>query len=530
VATLGADGDPVNVSSPSRQQRPPRAAEPTTLLALLLGLVWLAALVFIRPLDAFPLFDDWVYSWSAFRFASGQGMAVPEWSSVYPLAHAAWGAAFVAVLGAEDWVLRLSTIALAALGHLCWYRLLSDLGLRPRWALLAVAATAFHPIYYLLTLSFMTDVPMVALWQIGLYAAWRWLRDDSALWQLAAVSAGLGAAYVRQTGAALLLGLLAAALVRRGRPQSAREPLLPVAAICLVLAGVFAFGADVGEGLPMTARLADLLAAVRVAPWVYIDGIAVALAFVGLSVAPFALGRSDDRWFVGVALGLLGIWIVGEAPTLRNGTMWGACELGGAASLLTGQPTGCWWAMPMRALALVASAVGWSALGPALTRRLSQVGYTHARDAREQFTLAAVVSFVGFALGLVALWLFADRYWLAPAVLAPALLLMDQPPSRPAWTSTALLGYALIAVLGTASVFDFYRAVDAQRLAAEAQGRAPHEIDAGYAQNGRYRYLALPKSRTNEGRNKDLPWVTGIAASKTTITNGASGPLTITSE
>jgi hypothetical protein len=480
----------------------------------------------IQPTDAFPLFDDWVYSWSAFRLAAGQGMAVPEWSSVYPLAHTAWGAVFVSLLGAEDWVLRLSTVALAALGHLCWYRLLGQLGLAPRWALVAVAATAFHPIYFLLTLSFMTDVPMVALWQIGLYAAWRWLRDDSAAWQLAAVCAGLTAAYVRQTGAAVLVGLLVVALVRRGRLKTAREPLLPLAAIALVIAGVFAFGAEVGEELPMTARLADLAAAVRVAPWVYIDGIAVAMAFVGLSVAPFAFGRSDDRWFVAVALGLLGVWIIGEAPNLRTGTMWGACELGGAASLLTGAPSECGWAVPTRALALVASALGWSALGPALARSIAAAAYTPARDANEQFSLAAVVSFAVFAAGLIVLWLFADRYWLAPAVLAPALLMMAQPPSRPAGTGAALWAYAPVAVRGTASVFELDRAVDTQRRDALAQGRSPEQIDAGYAQNGRHRYLVLPKAPTNEGRNKDLPWVTGIAASATTIKNSPNGPIT----
>lgn len=528
MATLGADGDPVNVNSESSiEHRGPSAA----VLLAAAAIVWLAAVIAIRPLDAFPLFDDWVYSWSAFRLAGGEGMVVPEWSSVYPLAQAAWGAAFVALLGAEDWVLRLSTVVLAAIGHLCWYRLLRGCGIASRWALVAVAGAVFHPIYFLLTLSFMTDVPMVALWQIGLYAAWRWLDCDSSRWQWVAIAAGLAAAYARQTGAALLVGLLVVALVRRRRGRSFAEPLGPFIAICVVVAGVFVFGADVGEELPMTARLADLLMVVRVSPWVYVDGVTIAAAFVGLSVAPFAglhLSPSNWRWFAAAALVLAGVWMVGDAPLLRSGTMWGACELGGASSLLTSRPVGCAWQSPARVLALAASALGWSALGPVLAGHLKQARTDLAGGgAVREFRLLAVVTFSVFGLGLIALWLFADRYWLAPAVLAPALLLA-MPPSSPRWTTTALAAYALIAVVGTAAVFGFYRQVDDARSRLLEQGVAGSDIDAGYAHNGRYRYLALPAAPSGQGRNYDLPWVTGIAASTWTIANGADGPTVIT--
>ncbi len=489
---------------------------------LAVALLWLASIVFISPIDDFPMFDDWVYSWSAFGLAGGRGLAVPEWSSVYPLAHIGWGAAFVGVFGAADWVLRLATVALAALGHLCWYALLRDNGVSSRWAVLAVAATAFHPIYYLLTLTFMTDVPMVALWQIGLYASWRWLADDRRAWLLLATASGLSAAYVRQTGAALLLGILIAALLRRGSSTAgnarskALEILLPLTAICGVFAGVLMFGADVGERLPMTARSADLLHTFHVSPWVYVDGFANVAAFVGFTLAPFAALRCDTRWFVAFAILFVSVWILGEAPTLRTGTMWGACELGGAASLLSTRPVDCAWAAPARAAALVAAALGWSALGPAIVQRLRATLAT-----REAFPMLVVTTFATFAVGLFGLWLFADRYWIGPALLAAGLLLPrgDRVATIPASTIAGVAAFALIAVVGTASVFDFYRTVDGERRRLLDTGVSSEDIDAGYAQNGRHRYLVLPRAAGGAGRNHSLPWVTGIARSRYSIEN-----------
>lgn len=524
IATLGAHGDPVNVNSEPSAALPKGDRADTALVpAVALALLWMASAAFVWPFDAFPVFDDWVYSFSAFQLAAGGSLVIPEWSSVYPVAQVLWGALFVVVLGADDWVLRLSTVVLAVLGHLCWYRLLCATGTPRRWALFGVAATAFHPVYFLLTLTFMTDVPMVALWQIGLYAAWRWLRDDAQLWLLLATLAGLAAAYVRQTGAALLVGLLAAALVSRPGRSNAREARLPLAAVCLVVAGVFVFGADVGDKLPMTARLADVVSALRISGWVYVDGLTAAAAFIGLSVFPLALLKSDVRWLAAAGLVFAVVWFVGEAPNLRTGTMWGACELGGAASLLSTRLPVCGWATPARFASLVAAALGWSALGPALL-----AGLRSARSQREPFGVLVATTFAVFTVGLAVLWLFADRYWLAPGVLAWGLLLPRGPRrvavAIPIASRVAVAAIAFVAVTGTAAVFDFYRDLDRERLRLVGSGAAARDIDAGYAQNGRHRYLSLPRARANTGRNQGLPWVTGITVSRYTIANSAEGP------
>ena len=215
--------------------------------------------------------------------------------------------------------------------------------------------------------------------------------------------------------------------------------------------------------------------------------------------------------------------------------------MGGAASLLSGRPDACAWASAARGAALAASALGWSALGPVLARHatatrgasirgaaIPEDAYTRATEQLRQLVL---VTFAVFAVGLVVLWLFADRYWLAPAVLAPALLVPAAPalllpasPAKPTWTAIWLGTYALVAVVGSAAVFDFYRSLDGARTELLAQGWQAHQIDAGYAQNGRYRYLALPSAAAGEGRNRDVPWVSGFVVSPRTIVNGETGP------
>ena len=73
-------------------------------------------------------------------------------------------------------------------------------------------------------------------------------------------------------------------------------------------------------------------------------------------------------------------------------------------------------------------------------------------------------------------------------------------------------------------MFDFYRSVDSARVELLAQGAPAHHIDAGYTQNGRYRYLTLPSAAAGEGRNRNLPWVSGFAVSPRTIANTDTGP------
>ena len=57
--------------------------------------------------------DDWTYAWSVERLLHHGRIEVLDWSAVYPVGPAIWGAAWSAVLGFSFATLRFSTLALA---------------------------------------------------------------------------------------------------------------------------------------------------------------------------------------------------------------------------------------------------------------------------------------------------------------------------------------------------------------------------------------------------------------------------------
>jgi hypothetical protein len=83
-----------------------------------------------------------------------------EWSAHYPLAQILWGALFSRLLGFSFAVLRLSTLVLAWAGLLALYGTLRELGVRPLLAGLGTLMLWCNPVFFVLSHSFMTDVPL----------------------------------------------------------------------------------------------------------------------------------------------------------------------------------------------------------------------------------------------------------------------------------------------------------------------------------------------------------------------------------
>jgi hypothetical protein len=493
--------------------------------------LWLLALVAVWPVGEFPLFDDWVYAYSAFELARAGSFRIPELTSAVPLAQAWWGRAFVEAMGASHLVLRLATVVAALVGALCWQRALRMLGLEAGIATWAVAVALFSPAFIMLAPTFMSDVPFVAACQAALLAGLWWARRPSHGRMALAALLALVAAWVRQPGAALLLALLVTALGAGRRAHA----VLPAAAIACVAAGQVYFARELGAHLPLTERMSDLLALLRVSPGLYLEGLTIAAAFVGLCAAPAAIAAGRAR--VGAVLVALAplvlAWLVWGPPVLREGAVWGACELGGARSLLSGAPVACASAAVTRFVAVLLSAIGLAAIVTAV-RDLgcSRRGATDAGGVVDPFAtdvgnpgaalrrmhIFVVSSFAVLAAGLSALWLFADRYWVVPAAAAPALVLRAG-VRRPRAGAALLAAYALVGVLGARDTFALYARVNALADALVARGVPIEEIDAGYAVNAWRRYLPRPSAPSHEGRNTDVPWVTAVAASPWTIAN-----------
>src|SRR5439155_19720067 len=170
-----------------------------------LTLLMLAVTFLAYSPAAVPLIDDWTYAWSVVHFLQTGALRMLEWSAHYPLAQILWGALFSRLFGFSFVVLRLSTLVLAWAGLLTLYGTLRELGTRLLLAGLGTLMLWCNPVVFVLSHSFMTDVPFVSLMNTALFGYVRWVKRGRT-WDLGLRSVlAMLAFLIRQPGAALAL-------------------------------------------------------------------------------------------------------------------------------------------------------------------------------------------------------------------------------------------------------------------------------------------------------------------------------------
>lgn len=163
-------GGPRESTGPRHSSRGDRGAL-VGMTGVMLAMTWLAG----APVEV-PLIDDWTYAWSVEHFLQTGELRMLEWSAHYPLAQILWGALFSRLLGFSFAVLRLSTLLLAWAGLLAFYGTLRELGIRPLLAGLGTLLLWCNPVFFVLSHSFMTDVPFVSLMNAALLGYVRWVK------------------------------------------------------------------------------------------------------------------------------------------------------------------------------------------------------------------------------------------------------------------------------------------------------------------------------------------------------------------
>jgi 4-amino-4-deoxy-L-arabinose transferase-like glycosyltransferase len=161
----------------------------------------------------FPLIDDWAFGRGAFRFARGEGIHYSNWSSMPQLGQWLWACPFIWLLGPTFFALRLSTLTLSWLGLWAFDDLLRQQGWPAGRAALATAIMAFHPLFFLLEGTFMTDVPALSLALVALTLYVRALRRPRLAWLVGAALVASVAAITRQNTVAV--PIIAAYLLAR---------------------------------------------------------------------------------------------------------------------------------------------------------------------------------------------------------------------------------------------------------------------------------------------------------------------------
>ena len=139
--------------------------EDRLIVAGITGVMLAMSVLVYSPVEV-PIIDDWTYAWSVEYFLETCKLRMLEWSAHYPLAQILWGALFSRLLGFSFAALRLSTLVLAWAGLLALYGTLRELGTRPVLAGLGTLLLWCNPVAFVLSHSFMTDVPFVSVMNV----------------------------------------------------------------------------------------------------------------------------------------------------------------------------------------------------------------------------------------------------------------------------------------------------------------------------------------------------------------------------
>jgi hypothetical protein len=484
------------------------------------------AFLLVSPLRNVGVIDDWTYAWSVEHFLSTGRLAILDWSAHYPIFQTLWGSAFVRVFGFSFGVLRISTIILAIIGCMALYLTLRELEF-DRWrSLLGALVLAANPVFFVLSFSFMTDVPFLAMMNLAVLCYVTGVKRErySLLWVggLFAVAAFLS----RQVGVVIPLVLAPCLLQRGGGWARFGKRLLPML-VSLVVIGLLwrwelkFFGRTSVMEKKMEAleyifpfKLKSLLK----------DGFD-SLVQVGFWVAPLLIAGitfKPKKWpliivAVAIAGALMARWYFGEImlPFDASGT-WNTDELGDARGLMPGTGYGrgplpfitksAQW-ITLLSCGVLITGLARSFVTPRSIRgAVRMLGDWIASHATIMVTLALLNIVL-----IHVLWFYYDRYYL---VLLPSVIYVALKATvKTGFTkAVALLGISLLAVVSVASTWDMLRfdqfCWDTYNEL-RASGVPPRDIDAGYVINGWMLYAHPENLPPGADPKEDVPYVTG---------------------
>jgi hypothetical protein len=505
------------------------------ILAGITGVIGAMTFLVYSPADV-PVVDDWGYAWSVEHYLRTRTLRMLEWSAHYPLAQILWGAAFSWLLGFSFATLRLSTVVLAWAGLAAFFLTLRELGIRRSLAALGTLTVWCNPVFFVLSHSFMTDIPLVSVMNATMLFYVRWVKRERA-WDLLMASGLTTVAFlIRQIGAVFALIPLGYLLLTRLRGRE--RPAVPWSQLVCLLVPFLGIGLTLwwikavhGVTRGYTEKASDLSWVLFLSGWFYVKELLHVLMHLGLVLGPLtwiAVARVSKRTMVGAAgvlAVLIGLVLWREGPLANPlGIMLTWNELGFADGLITRDPAPrplpLWSRGVVLAMSLSGAAVILSALWDGVRR--------WPRKVRKPAVVLLLNGLLQAVL-LGALWLFYDRYYLPLLPGVVALLVGALRPTR-AVTIVGLIGvlvWGTVAVSGTMDQFHLQETVAQAHAGLLRQGVAPENIDAGYGVNGWWRYAHARGGPPRVGHEPDVPWITSWTPSPYKIAGAAGSPYTV---
>lgn len=499
---------------------------------LLMLVLWFVAVALTVGVQRnIPVIDDWTYAWSVERLFTDGRFEVLDWSAVYPLGHALWGAAWSLVFGYSFVTLRVSTLALALLASCALYLILRELDARPGVALLGALTVAVNPVVVLLSSSFMTDIPFVAWTLLALLCYIRAMLRGQLHWVWWGGAWACMAFLDRQIAFLTLFAALPLLMPRPGRAPKRAAVLVALGATGVAML-VFALimmslVKPTGEMLKLVDRLQELLALpltsyLRTNLYILSTVAFYALPALLATAAVRRLWRRPMLFVVTFSLAAIMFGLAGEIPVpLRSGNTWSLVEVGGSRGLINGVlPPSNRTAIEMvlrgaglLAFGLALLSLSWPDSARARTTSASRPVSRRLLDAATTLAMSPRVPLVIYLIAYLALanvlWMYNDRYLiiLVPVVVALALGGRQQGAKAPrlAWIPIAI--FAAVAVVGTRDALRFNQSLHDSWQSLVNSGVPASDIDAGYVWNGWWLY-AHPENLAAGQTVQDVPWIT----------------------
>ena len=170
-------------------------------------ILFLAAAAAVNPFREAPYDDDWAFGETVKHLLETGQYRLNDWLGPNMPFQAVWGALFCLPGGYSFAALRLSTIVLAVIGLVAFRGLAVEHGIGRGAANLLALCLASSPLFLKLSLTFLSDVPFVAVTLVATLFYTRALRDERWSSWLAASLAASAAIFIRQFGMALVGGI-----------------------------------------------------------------------------------------------------------------------------------------------------------------------------------------------------------------------------------------------------------------------------------------------------------------------------------
>jgi hypothetical protein len=492
----------------------------------------MSMVLLVNPAGEFPLNDDWSYARAVQLLVQHGRLELTGFTSMTLIAQVFWGALFCLPFGFSFTALRVSTITLGILGLVVTYRLSKEMKVDSAFALLAVILLAMNPLYFLLSLTFMTDVPFFTFSMLGVLFLLRALRSDSHLDLLAGYTFAVIAILIRQLAIVIPVSFLIAYLAKNGIGLRAfRNALVPSAASGVLLL-IFPRVLHRTIGLPVLynrsfepiteAASTGLLEI----PLVFADRLLVEIIYLGLFMLPLLIAlridiqqgsapQSRRVWiFAGSMLfsSILGLFIwQGRLMPLIGGVLF---DIGLGPVLLRDTyllRLPHWPTLP-KELWLLVTAV--AVLGSVLL--VYQLSVAAARTMTSKAEAASIIFVLSAAVlysVLIAIAGFLDRYliWLLPLLMG-VILAPRNPVRLRARVLPLSIAVALIFIYGLFALGSTHDYLAWNRARWQALGDlmgknriSYRNIDGGFEFNGWYAYDAKYRERSP----KSWWWVDG---------------------